>query len=722
MYFPLNIRDWIHALGLAVLTAVVWLWFQDGWSGDAWRVPAAPRIQESYTGDELEFLARVRTAQEKGWGFLTDSKPARLGAPWMADWSAYAMSDMPLTILTGKLANRIGLIPAANTALLAAHLLAVLAFYFCSRTLGHRPVFAACAALLFSFSYFNCRRSLVHFSFTLSFIVPLILLVVILAGSSRVLWQRRAWWSVCAIIALWTGIANPYYGFIFLQLLGFALLYRRITQTGPHGLPWRGLALLGLFGLTLVASNWQAITALWAGPGSPLVRNYSGTEIYSLRIIELFIPPPSHPWFAAATLGQDYAAASVLKGEFYYPYLGMVALGGLLLLTVAGLRRLLGRRFGLRPFHLPLVAWILLYSCTGGLNSLLAFAVTPLFRGTNRFSIFILALVLLALAGWATRFFRHRPRHLVLAVTMLVAAFGLWDQCPVRQLAKEADLRAKVDSDRQLAQTLESILPAGATVFQLPAVPFLEQPVIHRMLDNELFRPYLFTRNLRFSHGALSGSRELRWQQRVAQLPAPAMRAALESAGFSAVYVQRAAFTDSGHALSQQLQQAGLTPLFSAGDHLVYKLHPSGQPVIPRLDDPRLYDAWPAGQAPGNGPTVLIGRGWFRLETDASHSWRWAGNEAVMLLHNPFPVEQKVELACLVTTIRNTNLDIRLNGQVIWQAARSNGAVRLPLRLAPGFNELHWQTTGPTMRASLEDDRSIGLRVTDLSLEPAPQP
>ena len=719
-YHPAGRRDWMRAASLCLVAVATWFCLHQAWRAESWQVPAPGPGGESYAGDELELLARVKAAQEHGWDFAVNNTVSRLGAPWTADWSTYAMPDMPFTLVTAQLANVIGLIPAANAMLLAAHVLAVLAFYFCSRVLGHRPAFAAAAALLFGFSYYNFSRSLVHFSFTLSFIIPLILLTVFLVAGSRVLWQRRVWWVICAGITCWTALANPYYGYLFLQLLAFAVAYRCLGRAGEKAGAWRGLLLFGVFFGSLALSDWSSLLAFGRDPGSLLQRNYASTEIFGLRFIDLFIPPPTHRWRAAAALGDGYGSVSIFKGsgELFSAYLGLVGIAGLAVVTGASLRQMLQRRFGLRPAYLPLICWIFLYSATGGINGIFALTATPLFRGTNRYSIAILALVLLAFASWATRISRRSPRSTVVGIALLAVGVGIWDQCPPRHLDKKAHVRTKIESDRQLGVALESSLPAGSEVFQLPAVPFLEQPVIHQMVDYELCRPYLFTHTMRFSYGVLRGKLN-RWEQNISRLPASEMRSALESAGFAALYLQRKAFPDGGESLCRQLEATGLVPLFAAGDHVVYRLQPAAHAAAPTPDDPRMFASWDDQDIVRNDqPAVLFDRGWFQLEQSQAHAWRWACARATMVLYNPSPRTITVDLNCTLTALGNTQLVLMIAGKEKWRGRvsprDSTPPLSLQLELQPGVTRLVWTSSEPARSPSVGDPRKLGFRIEDL--------
>ncbi|MDD3180912.1 MAG: hypothetical protein PHQ04_11270 [Opitutaceae bacterium] len=719
MTSPLCRRDFGRAVLLFLLTLLIWLGATGLWQTTLWQIPAAYEI------DALETLARLRLTEEQGWTFLLQKTAPRLGAPFTADWSTYPTPDAPVFWLFGRVAHFIGLIPASHLALLFAHASATLTFYFCSRALGHRAIIAAGAALLFGFSFSNFYRGLAHFSFTLSFMVPPSLLVAWLVGGSQRVLRQKHWQAFCLATAALLGTVNPYFGFMFAQLLGLALLYQVATARRRENL-LIGSAGLGIFALVLIATNLSAAGAVFGDATSLLARNYAGSEIYGLRPIELFVPSPAHRLRAAAELGQVYGGATALKGELFGPYLGLIGSIGLGLIIVTTGCRLVRQRLGLRPAHAPAVFWITAFSIVGGLNSGLALAGLDLFRAGNRYSLFLLSVALLALAAWGSRHVRRwNSRSAALTVLPLVC-LGLWDQIPVNSIhARQPILEAKIESDRALARTLEAQLPAGSLIFELPAVPFLEQPPFVAMTDYELFRPWLFTRTLRFSYGLLATDGAYRWHRHVGKLPVPKMREALEAAGFAAIYFHRAAYADRGEALRQDFLRSGLAPIFESGDHVVFRLHPTAFPRLPDLSDPSLLPRWDAARKNISPISVLIDKGWFRLERKEAEAWRWAGREASLILWNPLDRPQAVRLRFATSSLSKGNLDLSVDGRIVWRsAARSNPpeSVDLPLELKPGVNRLVWSFAGRLIRPSGSDRRLLGFRVMNLAVEPSVAP
>jgi phosphoglycerol transferase len=699
---------------LAVLVVAVWFVSRAGWLEDTWM--AAPE----YDIDALEVLARIKLTGEQGLSLFVDKGIHRLGAPWVADWSSYPMPDMLVFWCLGKLAKVTGLVVIGHLAILLSCLVNALTFFFCSRVLGHRPVFAACAAKLFAFSHYNITRGLSHYSLTLSFTVPAVLLAAWLVGGGRRLLAKRRWQFVCLLVGACTAMGSPYYGLMFVMLMVMALVYQFASGRRRANL-LTGLGSLVVWGLVTAACNLTAITGMFTGTRRALHRDYASTEVYGLRPIEWAVPPPYHRMPGASQLTKDYGRVTLFEGEHYTSYLGVIGLCGLALILLVFIRAVLRGRGALRPAHGPTVAFIVAFGMAGGINSVIALTMTPVFRASNRYSVFILAMALLALTAWASlRWRRLRVGAAVLAAVLL-AGFGLWDQ--MRPIPGAEELKERVrgpDVDRKLGTSLEQVLPPGAMIFQVPAVSFPEARPIVGMTDYEHFRPFFFTRTLRFSYGPLASDAIAFWQRRVAGLPVAEMRAELEGAGFAAVYICRSAFIDGALAIGRACQALDLPVLFDAGPHLVFGLTPSATPRLPELSGPNRLESWDGGPTYMDRFHVLDGPGWFVDERIDKVGWRWGGQDAVNVLWNPTGAVKRVRIHCTVMSCAVDELSIRLaDGRVLWrQEVQPTGShCEFQLELPPGETELHWSYRGKPTRVPPPDMRLLGFRVDNLTVE-----
>eukprot|EP01034_Spumella_vulgaris_P014365 gene14365-18336_t len=153
---------------------------------------------------------------------------------------------------------------------------------------------AMAGALLFAFTFQAFNRGLPHLLLAFSWTVPLaILSCALVAGSRRLAWRSAGGVLVLAT-ALVIGISNPYALFLYLQLMGWALIVQWLGRRDPTNLKM-GLAALAVAGaafLTVEMHVWLYTTDTAAD--SPLERNYGGTERYALKPLELVVPPATH--------------------------------------------------------------------------------------------------------------------------------------------------------------------------------------------------------------------------------------------------------------------------------------------------------------------------------------------------------------------------------------------------------------------------------------------
>ena len=141
-------------------------------------------------------------------------------------------------------------------------------------------------------------------------------------------------------------------------------------------------------------------------------------------------------------------------------------------------------------------------------------------------------------------------------------------------------------SDGEFAASIERVLPAGASIFQLPYVPFPEGyqpfaspgqtiPFAYPLgFEYEEARPYLQSTGLRWSYGAMKG-RAADWPAQLAAQPVTAAVAGAAAAGFDGIEVDLSGYPGTlGDRLRQQLHSVlGVAPLIShAGDLLFYDL------------------------------------------------------------------------------------------------------------------------------------------------------
>ena len=122
---------------------------------------------------------------------------------------------------------------------------------------------------------------------------------------------------------------------------------------------------------------------------------------------------------------------------------------------------------------------------------------------------------------------------------------------------------------------METVLPPGSMVFQLPVMDFPESP-LPGIPSYDHFRPYLYSQHLRFSFGSMKGRPREQWQHELQKLlldgaqinqeakkiqfnTANVRRAVdeLQRLGFKAIYINRNGFPDRGKGLEEALLEIG---------------------------------------------------------------------------------------------------------------------------------------------------------------------
>ena len=685
-------------VGLLVLvTSLVWAAHYDRWTPADWRLPT------DYRGDAHEVLTRIKAAAEGDTWPLTSQEIERLGAPFGAFWSAYPTPDKPLMLLLGGLSLIMGVFAAANLGLLLAQVSAALAFYFAARWLRVRWEWAWAGALLFAYTYHTFHRGLAHFSFVFTWTVPLGLLAVWLVAQSRRLEWRSPGAIVCLGMGLALGVGNPYLLLFWGQLLIWALLAQWF---GPRR--WAnlrtGLAAGGVAVAAFLITNAEIWLHVQEPEGLPLLlRNYGGTERYALKPVEMFIPPEFHRLDFLSFFGHRYWRWSDWHGEAFLPYLGIFGVIGLVWLITASVRRVLQRRS--LPGQAMSAGWLLAYSSVGGVTNMLAFFVGfQLFRATNRVAIFISALVLIFLVVRLSRLTARWSAPWRLAAAIAVAAIGLLDQLPRPASAEErTKIAADVRSDARLGRELEAALPAGAMIFQLPVMGFPEVMPPFRLADYEHFRPYLATRDLRFSYGAAKYRSRSRWQRDLENVPTTTLVRRLESYGFAALYLNRKGYEDRAEKLLQELAALGYqrTIRGELGNQVIVMLNPGGRPKKMPL-----------------GRSFTYGRGW-NLRPDGGV--RWGEGEAVLSYFNPYAVPLTAEVRLDLVGVSPREVFLRHRGRRVGSVrvdATPTALVLPALELQPGVNVFWLSSSEPATRQNHGRNqlRAFGLKVSSIKI------
>jgi hypothetical protein len=701
------LRRWLRELagaGAVVAAAAVLFCLVYGRTTvEAWQTPI------TWQGDTLSFLAELKVARLGDIGPLRVEPIAELGAPFEANWNDYPRLNKPVLWALGFLTRPLDLLLANNLLLLFAHLLAAASFYLVGCHLRFRPEWAAAGALVFAFSHFAfCRGSeLGHLVLCYYWHLPLCILVTAWGFRSTGLpvGSRRFWVGMVAAAA--AGLQSIYYAFLFAQFLIFAAAAQALRGAG-----WKrvtGPLLLAASILAIVAADAAHVVlyGLDHGPNPTAVqRSVQDIEIYALRPIRLVVPPSGHGLMRWRSPWAEHSRGS-LEGENEAAFLGLAGAAALAWLGFSALRSPFLRRPAF-PRPAPwAVGWIVLFSIAGGVNAALGLLGFVYLRAANRYSVWILALVLLFLVGRLSRSLRALRRGLGMLAALALAAASIADQVPHVVSRQEVEaLAARVRSDRELTHALEASLPARAMLFLLPVMDYPEVPPENGVRDYDPFRLFLHSSRLRFDYGTDKGRPREAWRHRVGRMDPSGMVAELEGIGFDGIVVDRRGYVDRGRALLRGLAAAGrpLTLESAARDLAFVRLHPSPAPRRP-------------------GVPVLLGRGWSEDGDPQTPEGVWSSGDAECVLTNDSPRPVVLSLSFGLSARSSRQVTVSRGATVVssWRVVRPLAVSGLRVPVPPGETRLTFSTDRPP---DLPEDRApaspVAFRVSGLTFEVEP--
>ena len=524
------------------------------------------RVPFTYFGDGVFTSLAIKGTIDHGWWWFNPL----LGAPAGMNFGAFPAMDnthflviKAISLISGNHALTLNLFY-----LLTFPLTTVTSLYV-FRKLNFSYVAALVSSLVYAFLPYHFFRSY-HLHMASYYLLPLMILVVlwVFAGDSIVFRARASgrWPSlhfgfktifalVVSILVGGCGIYYPFFSCLFLLSAGVigSLQSRRIHQL------LSALVLVAVIsGAVLISMTPLLLHQRSYGKASIGARSVADAEVMGIKIGQLLLPIGGHriPRLAALRARYNEGPLTNENDTSSFGFIGAI-----------GFLWLLSRLFYQKPASalLDRLSWLsiigLLYGTIGGFAALFSLLISPQIRAPNRISVFIAFFAVAAAAFLVDRGYKWltRQNKQVWGVVFasLLTVIGVLDQTTTTFffIPEYRKIEAEYRSDAEFVGRIESSLPNGAMVFQLPYMRFPENGPLHRMTqDFEHVKPYLHTTKLRWSYGAISGDQNDTWQRAVVLKPVPQFIDEIIGKGFSGVYINRNGYEDNAASLEAQLK------------------------------------------------------------------------------------------------------------------------------------------------------------------------
>ncbi|MGJ7571733.1 DUF7024 domain-containing protein [Variovorax sp. RB2P76] len=541
--------DVIATVMLAVF--VLWgAWELIGGTAIDWKAPLM------YEGDSILHLLLIKRLWD-GHGYLLNTAA---GFPFGSSFHDFPGSDgfsLAALWLLAKITKSVAI--SFNAYYLLGFPAAAISAFVVFRSQGITRMPAIAASILFAFAPFHFLR-LGHLYYTWYFVIPIFFWYGIRVSESLTPVFKKnspssSRWRHAFSLALLSsfGVYYAFFGCIVIGLSGFfgAIKHRSLQ-------PFKHATIAGFIIALGVMANIAPNIAYFSEHGKNdviAVRSPSEAEVHGLKLIQMLLPQPLHRSATLREIAERYNNNFPLVAENSFASLGAIAsLGFLLMLGVA----VLPKRPKIEESSILLLAFLtvslVLIATIGGFSAVFAEFVSPQIRAWNRISIFI---SFLGIFGFAYALGKMQPRAPTYCTILIISlvAFGIWDQSPEKNVKRINHIQESYRSDAAYAKEIETAVGPTAAVYELPYMQFPESPGVGTLNSYDLGKPYLHSKNMRWSFGTMAGREGDNFYKELSQQPLSVQLEIVRHLGFTGLYIDRRGYADRGAAIEGELHK-----------------------------------------------------------------------------------------------------------------------------------------------------------------------
>ncbi|MFJ4343847.1 DUF7024 domain-containing protein [Pseudomonas sp. NPDC089401] len=547
-----------------------------------------------YNGDSI-FHAWMANRVDEGWIFNN----ARSGYPFGSNFLDYPGADagnhLVIKLLSGLTGGWVG---GLNLYFLLGFPTCFVASYITARAFGLNRSFTMTVAGLYTFTPFHfLRLEYQHLFYTWYFVAPVFFYLALSVyrttqqSRNENLPTRLAKGILPSAGLLIVSSFGVYYAVFGVIIIGLAGLLSWARSKHLHGLK-RSILLCFAIGVGVafnVAPN--AINTFKNGANEEVAQRSPGqSEHLGFKLMQLMLPRLDHRSSTLANLTQAYNNGSPLINENATATLGMIGAGGLVLTFLFLLFRPTGAADDERLRLVAAITLILfMFGTIGGLGTVFAWFISPSIRGWNRISVFIaFSTVLFTFIALQILLKAKAPRHsrYVAAIAAAALLFGFLDQTIPACKSCYVQRKSEFENDKNFVQSIESALPSGAAVYQLPYIGFPEEPPLNGMVSYQALAGVIHSKGLHWSFGGMKGRDGDAFYRALAKESASKQLSVIRRLGFDGIYIDRRGYADNGDALITQLTellQRAPDLVSSSGDQVFFKVTGSDHPALEHL-------------------------------------------------------------------------------------------------------------------------------------------
>ncbi len=544
-----------------------------------------------YSGDGLFGAAVVKGIIQNGWYYYNPFIGAPTGS-FLIEFPGTDNLHLIIMKLFSVFTSNQGVI--MNLYFLFTFPVTALTTLFAFRQFKLSNSVAMVGSLLFTFLPYHFLRGPGHLFLASYYAVPLMVVVIfwvnsktplffVIADNSNFRFNLKNYRAIVAIVSILivgsTGVYYAFFAALFAGIAGLtAFIYRRKYQYIISA-----FTVIALIVVVMIANLSPSLIYKSQNGKNPEIAERSPveTETFGLKIVQVLLPVGGHRIPLLNKLKAKYNQNAPLVNENHTASIGVIgSMGFIILMAWLFFRASLFRNFiaaeRYKFFNTLSIlnASAVLYATIGGFGVFLAFLL-PEIRALNRISVYIgffsilaFALILENVLTWLKK---KTKTYIAVLIVGLVLIVGILDQTADHYIITNA-VSEEYNNDARFIGKVEKLMPKNARIFQLPYVPFPENPTANSMGDYDHFRAYIHSKNrLRWSYGAIKGRKGDVWQRKVSSKPTKAFVRAITKADFSGIYLNRNGYTDNAQKIESELTNIlKIDPIISENKTLVF--------------------------------------------------------------------------------------------------------------------------------------------------------
>lgn len=511
-------------------------------------------IPLKYDGlDETSTLVNAKLFSKQLWCMSTNS----LGVPFSVEYYDFTVSVFHnfdlltlkfFVMITGNAAV------AFNLEFLSIFFLVAIISYFVMRELKISNWISICASLTFSFMPYLFMRGTEHLVLSTYYFIPLSVLLCIwiferddILTFNRQFFKNKRNYVIILFTLLIANNGITYYPFFTCFILIVTAISKTIKSRKPRYI-MKSLFTIGLICLFMFINMIPVIiNHIQNGANtSAIVRGgFSETEIYGLKIVQLFIPVSDHGISQLSQLINGYKMNSPFVNENISSYIGIMGICGFIFLMLVLFSKKNSETHNRLVLLSEMNLFMVLLGTSGGICTIFSILVSDLLRAYNRISIFIGFVCILAFAIGLDFVYKKYKKKWIIALGVIFTLFCIFEQFPDSYLPSYEINAENYLSDEKMVKQLENEVSDGAMIFELPYHAYPEGGAVNAMMDYQLFIGYIHSNNLKWSYGSIKGREGDEWNKNVAGLGISDMISVLKESKFEAIYIDRRAYDNA---------------------------------------------------------------------------------------------------------------------------------------------------------------------------------